>query len=142
MTRGQFALAVQALVLLARASEGATSGTLAGSVNTRAACVRRALAPLARAGLVTATEGRAGGYRLARPAGDITLADIYAAVAGEPLLRFETAPPDPGCPITMAVGPALARITAEAEARFQEALSHWTLADVDHQVDLLERWTR
>jgi Rrf2 family protein len=140
MARGQFALAVQALVLLANASEGATSSVLASRVDANATCLRRVLAPLARAGLVVAAEGRAGGYRLARPAAEITLADVYAATSGEPLLRLEPTPINPCCPISMALVPALAQITADAEARFQEALARWTLNDVADQIDLLARW--
>jgi Rrf2 family protein len=35
---------------------------------------------LRRAGLVESARGRAGGYRLARPAGEITVADVMSAV--------------------------------------------------------------
>jgi Rrf2 family protein len=38
---------------------------------------------LAAAGLVEATTGRAGGYRLARPAAAITLLDVVEAVEGD-----------------------------------------------------------
>jgi Rrf2 family transcriptional regulator, iron-sulfur cluster assembly transcription factor len=40
----------------------------------------RVLRELARAGLVEARTGRTGGYRLARPAGAITLFDVISAV--------------------------------------------------------------
>ena len=42
---------------------------------------------LNRAGLVTAREGRSGGYRLARPASSISLLEIIEAIEGEALLR-------------------------------------------------------
>ncbi len=38
---------------------------------------------LLRAGIVTATRGPAGGYCLARPAGEITLFDVYRAIEGD-----------------------------------------------------------
>lgn len=41
------------------------------------------ITPLARAGLVTSVRGAQGGYRLARPAGEITAGDILRAVEGE-----------------------------------------------------------
>jgi Rrf2 family protein len=41
------------------------------------------LADLAAAGLVTARTGRAGGYRLARPAGAISLLEVITAVEGD-----------------------------------------------------------
>jgi Rrf2 family protein len=135
MARGWFATAVHALVILARSSGSATSAFMAMSVNTHASCLRRMLASLAQAGLVEAHEGRDGGYRLARPATEITLADIYLALSGEPLLRPNPAAADPRCPVSVAIGPALAEIAADAEAQFQEALARRTLADVAHQVD-------
>jgi Rrf2 family protein len=130
MARDRFALAVHALVLLARMPSPATSAVLAGSVNAHATCVRKVLAPLARAGLVEAFEGRDGGYRLTRSAGEISLDEIYLAVAREPLLLPNPAAANPRCPISVAMGPALAEIAADAEARFQEALARRTLADV------------
>jgi Rrf2 family transcriptional repressor of oqxAB len=142
MARGQFAMAVHTLVLLARSPASATSTVLAGSVNTHATCVRRMLGALAEAGLVEATEGRDGGYRLARPASSITLADIYAAVVGEPLLRPRAAAAESGCPIAAAMGPLFAEIAAEAEARVNEALARRTLADVTLQIDSLAQWIR
>lgn len=39
--------------------------------------------PLARAGLVTSERGSQGGYKLARPAAEITAGDILRAVEGE-----------------------------------------------------------
>lgn len=44
--------------------------------------VRSAMSDLRRAGIVSTRRGRVGGYRLARPAAQITLADIIRAVDG------------------------------------------------------------
>jgi Rrf2 family protein len=43
------------------------------------------LADLVRAGLITGTTGRSGGYRLARPAGRIDLLQIVDAIEGDGL---------------------------------------------------------
>jgi Rrf2 family transcriptional repressor of oqxAB len=99
------------------------------------------LATLAAAGLVRASEGRDGGYRLAQPATEITLADIYAALAGEPLLR-PSAAVSSGCPIGAAMGPLFAEIAADAEAHFQQALARRTLADLTDQIDVPVHWIR
>lgn len=137
MARGRFALAVHALVLLARSPAPATSAVLAGSVNTHATCLRKLLAALARADLVEAFEGRDGGYRLTRSAADISLAEVYLAVSRDPLLPPNPAAANPRCPISVAMGPALAAIAADAEARFQEALARRTLADVADDLDIV-----
>ncbi|MEM6798145.1 MAG: Rrf2 family transcriptional regulator [Planctomycetota bacterium] len=41
------------------------------------------LQDLRKAGLVTSTRGSCGGYRLARPAADISLADVRRAIEGQ-----------------------------------------------------------
>lgn len=139
MARPQFALALHTLILLAHTPGNATSRSLAGSVNLHSSRVRRMLSTLGQAGLVNASEGRDGGYRLALPADSITLKDIYRAVANEPLLLT-----DPHnlahCPISAAVGPAINAIMADAEARFQDALERRTLADVAHSFDDAAAW--
>jgi Rrf2 family transcriptional repressor of oqxAB len=142
MARAKFALAVHTLVLLARAPECTTSASLAGSVNIHASCVRRILATLGQAGLVIAAEGRDGGYRLALSPAEITLADVYTAVAGEPLLRPNAAAMNSGCPIGAVMGPLVTEIAADAEARFREALARRTLADLASQIDVLAHWIR
>ena len=135
MARGSFAVAVHALVLLAKSPGPATSEFLAGSVNTHATCIRRVLAILAKSGLILALEGRHGGYRLARPASEITLAEVYRAVGGDPVLRPNPATANPRCPISVAMTAAFAEIAADAEDRFQEALARRTVADVLRGVD-------
>jgi Rrf2 family protein len=137
MAREGFAVAVHALVLLAHSPELATSAFLAGSVNTHATCLRRILTTLAREGLVETHEGREGGYRLARPAAEITLADIYHAVVREPVLRPNPAAVNPRCPISVAMGPAFAAIAADAEARLQAALADHTVADIASVVGII-----
>ena len=47
------------------------------------ATVAKLLKALAHAGLVTATRGSAGGYRLARSAGAISVAEVVAAIDGD-----------------------------------------------------------
>ena len=79
-TLGWFRVAVQILVVLAGKDEACTSANLAEGLDAHAVFLRRVLAQLARANLVAAREGRDGGYRLARPADQITLADVFCAI--------------------------------------------------------------
>ena len=44
------------------------------------------MAPLKAAGLVRAMRGMKGGYQLTKPAGEVTLSDIYTAIEGPVLL--------------------------------------------------------
>src|ERR1019366_4631252 len=48
----------------------------------------KSLQALTRAGIVESTAGRHGGYRLGRPASEVTLLDIFRALEGdEPFFR-------------------------------------------------------
>ena len=55
--------------------------------------VRSSMSDLRRAGIVSTRRGRVGGYKLARPADEITLADIIRAVDG-PLTVVQGERPD------------------------------------------------
>jgi Rrf2 family transcriptional regulator, repressor of oqxAB len=79
-TLGWFRVSVQILVMLAAKDEACSSAHLAEGLDAHAVFLRRVLAQLARANLVAAREGRDGGYRLARPADEITLADVFCAI--------------------------------------------------------------
>jgi Rrf2 family protein len=69
--------ALRALCHLARQPEGAVLGRdLAQSVNIPANYLAKILLSLRNAGLVDATRGAGGGYRLRRPAKDILLIDV------------------------------------------------------------------
>lgn len=55
---------------------------LAAGLRVSEAHLAKVMMTLERAGLVTGTRGPAGGYRLARPAERISLAEVYEAVEG------------------------------------------------------------
>ncbi|MBM4408950.1 MAG: Rrf2 family transcriptional regulator, partial [Chloroflexi bacterium] len=79
------------------------------------------------AGLVTARTGRLGGYRLARPATDISLLDVIEAVEGDArrqscVLRGGPCGLDGYC--------AVHRVFVAAQEAILEPLATATLADV------------
>lgn len=79
-------LADYATVLMASLSqdEGGKLSAQALAERTRleAPTVSKLLKQLAQADLVMSTRGASGGYRLARPAAEISIADIIAAIEG------------------------------------------------------------
>src|SRR5258708_7865897 len=125
---GWFAVAVQALVMLASSDRVCPSATIAGQVNSHAVFLRRVLAQLVRANIVEAREGRDGGYQLARPADQITLAEVFRAVKASGAL----APlPEPPAELACATGwtgmqAAMGEIVEETEARIIEVLGRHT----------------
>jgi FeS assembly SUF system regulator len=60
-----------------------TAGSVAAATRLPKATVAKLLKSLAHAGLVTATRGASGGYRLARGANAISVAEIVAAIDGD-----------------------------------------------------------
>ena len=57
-----------------------TSADIAEHAGTNPVVVRRVLGKLREAGLLLSEKGHAGGWRLAKPAESITLADVYLAL--------------------------------------------------------------
>jgi FeS assembly SUF system regulator len=75
--------AVVILVHAARAADGKlNAATTAQATGVPAPTVSKVLSALTKAGLVTSQRGAAGGYVLARPLSDISIADIIEAVDG------------------------------------------------------------
>ena len=60
-----------------------TAATIAGETRLPQATVAKVLKALAHAGLVTAARGASGGYRLARAAAAISVAEVVAAIDGD-----------------------------------------------------------
>ena len=124
----RFAVAVHVLVLLALGDEPVSSALLAGSVGTNPVVIRRLLGLLRRAGLVRGRIGPGGGFQLARPAGAITLEDVFLAVEGGGAAPARHRP-NAACPVGGAVPQVLRRIGERAERAFLASLAGETLAD-------------
>lgn len=107
-----------------------SSSFLAGSVGTNPVVVRRLLSRLARAGFVHAQTGARGGVRLARPAVEITLDEIYRAVEQGEVLHLHHRPPNPQCPVGGNIEAALGPLFAAAELALEQELRRTSVADV------------
>lgn len=86
--------AVRALVEIAGAGgEPRRAEELAQAQDIPLGFLRSILGDLRRNGLVTSQKGTAGGFRLARPAADITIGDVIRAIEG-PLAEVRGLRPD------------------------------------------------
>ncbi|TDC37983.1 Rrf2 family transcriptional regulator [Micromonospora sp. KC213] len=127
-------IATHALAWLAlaqrRGQEVLTSDQVAASVNTNPVIIRRSLGDLRRAGLVTVRHGAGAGWSLARPPEEITLRQVYDAVAAEPPFGLHHTEPNLKCPVGRGIRPALSAVYVRVEQAMQQELATTSIADV------------
>lgn len=120
---------LRALLELARREGGAplTLGALATAQSIPPRFLESILAECRRAGLVASVRGNVGGYRLARPAAEVTVADVIRGVEG-PLATVRGVPPqelaDEGSAAVMR------QLWVASRASLRSVLEAVTLADL------------
>jgi Rrf2 family protein len=120
--------AVRAAVELAAAGEGPTKGdAIARSQGIPLKFLENILGDLRHSGIVRSQRGADGGYWLARPADQITVADVIRAVEG-PLASVRGGPPE-DVAYAGAAEP-LARVWIAVRASLRGVVERVTLADV------------
>lgn len=134
------AVAIHALTMLARWDDRTlTSAEIAESLASNPVLVRRILGSLRDAGLVSSTEGRGGGWILARPAHKITLCDAYAAVEARPILSQHAHPANDACEVGRHMQALLEKEFQDAELAMEDQLGRTTIAHMVRQVLTKER---
>ncbi len=130
----EWALHVSAVLMAVPPDKGMTAAKLAEFHGVPGAYLAKHLQALTRAGVFEAVPGRGGGYRLAKPATQITVLDVVEAVEGR-TRAFE-------CSEIRQRGPAagpksdyrnvcgIARVMYDAEAAYREELHKVTIADL------------
>jgi Rrf2 family protein len=121
---GWFRVAVQALVLIAETDGVCSSSSIARELQSHAAFLRRVTARLVQAQILVAREGRAGGYRLARPAEQITLAQVYQAAK----VAYQQEPATGGLPSNLRVQHMLNEVADQVEQALLVTLDRYTIA--------------
>ena len=116
-----------ALELAAAGDEPVKGERLAASQDIPLHFLENILGELRHAGIVRSHRGADGGFRLAKPADQISIADIIRAVEG-PLASVRGGPPEetsyPGS------SAALPRVWIAVRASLRNVVEHVTLADV------------
>ncbi len=133
-------VAIHALTKLAeRGGQTRPSAEIAESLASNPVLVRRILGQLRDAGLVEATEGRHGGWTLARSPSTITLADAYRAMEPGPLLAGHPHEPSAACVVGRHIQRFLGDELDAAALALERRLGETTIADVLDQVLEAER---
>ncbi len=113
----------------------ASAGQVAGRTHLAQPTVSKLLKTMTRAGLVVSTRGAQGGYALARPATDISAAQIIDALDG-PVAITECSSADGNCDLEpiCRVGHAWQKINVG----IRTALAQVSLADLQYAADPLD----
>ena len=106
-----------------------TSEEIAGWLHTNPVVVRRMVAGLREAGILSAVRGHGGGWTLAKPSAAISLADVAGALE-ESFLSINTVPENPSCLVERAVTGHLEGFRLEVEQLLAARLAAVTLADI------------
>jgi len=130
------------LAHLMGATEPVSSERLAAAFNANPVVLRRTLASLRDAGLVTSGKGHGGGWVMACDPSTTTLLDVYRALGAPPLFAFGNRSEHPTCLIEQAVNGALDDTMLAAEALITARLQTLTLTalitDAQHRFQLCE----
>ncbi len=127
MFKAETRYALHTVTLLAQAEGLTSTASLAERMELSSAMAAKVLHQLALAGLVQGRPGPGGGYRLARPAGAITLMEVVAVGEG----------PDWGMHCLLGLPQcddahpcALHRSWGAMRDRIRQMLEHYTVADL------------
>lgn len=107
-----------------------TSADIAQHAGTNPVVVRRVLGKLREAGLLASEKGHAGGWKLAKTAESITLADVYLAL-DERLVSGSAENTEPSqCNVETDLQLRVSEVLEEVEASLVERLGETSIVDV------------
>lgn len=127
----QFSIAVHLMAGLGYGvAHDMTSTQLAQSVNTSPSFIRRVLAKLSKADLVSTTMGKTGSTALARRPDKISLLDIYKAVGAPKAFAIHDYPEQMMCAVSCTIKSSMEKVLNKTQISMEKSLGEITLADV------------
>ncbi|MGT2928727.1 Rrf2 family transcriptional regulator [Streptococcus dentasini] len=127
----KFSVALHILTMISESKENLSSQALATSVGTNASYIRKVIALLKNAELITSHQGKVG-YELTKEPADISLLDIYYAtqeVAQVKLFQVHQHA-NLKCPVGKHIEGAISPVFQQAENQLAQELADQSLADV------------
>ena len=133
----KFAVAIHSMIFISESEEAMTSETLAETLNTNPSYVRRILASLAKAGMISSAS-KSKGCALLKAPEEIRLSEIYEAVKpGVSLLNMDLSQNlDTKVQLGKCEQPVIEGLFTEMESAAQRVLSEKTLRDLIRSVRL------
>jgi Rrf2 family protein len=107
-----------------------TSEALGESMAANPVVIRRTMAGLRKAGLVSSSKGHGGGWSISRDLKDISLLDIYRALDEPILVQQHRGTERPECLVEQTVGRALNATFQEAEELIIKSFKKIKLCDL------------
>jgi len=126
----RFARVLHALIHISLRGRVMSSAEIATMLSVNAVVVRRMLAGLRENGLIEATKGRTGGWRVVRPLQSISVADVFEALDRPGLFKSSVPDACPTCAVERAVNSALTRIEADVAGQMLARYQALTLRDI------------
>lgn len=121
---------LHALIHLSLRERVMSSAEIAELLSINPVVVRRMLAGLRESGLIEATMGRSGGWRVVRSLDSISVAEVFEAL-GRPGGFVPSGSRDhPGCPVEAAVNTSLTDIEADAARQVMARYEALSLGDI------------
>lgn len=126
----RLSVALHVLLHMEELDEVITSETLGPMMQMNPVVVRRTIGGLREAGIVRSEKGHGGGWSLARPLSQVTLADVYAALGLKAPFSIGPRDEQPRCALERAANRALTGALDEAEALLKARLAAISVADL------------
>ena len=131
---GRYPIALHILTLLSKTEQELISSEyIAGSININPALARKEISNLRNHGFIESKEGKGGGYSLAKPAKQITLADIYRAVKEPHVLGLAKNSPNPDCPVGKQINKNIEALYGDLDQALLAKLETKTLEDFSNK---------
>lgn len=134
MISGKFAITVHILTLMTKhPEEFLSSEFISGSMNINPVLVRKEIGNLKKHNIVESREGKFGGTRLAKPASQITLEEIYNLTFECVSLGFAKNDPNPDCFIGKKINENLDGLYKDINNKICHHMKEITLAGFSEQ---------
>ncbi|HEM2750697.1 TPA: Rrf2 family transcriptional regulator [Streptococcus suis] len=127
----KFSVALHILTMISESKEILSSQALAESVGTNASYIRKVIALLKNASLITSHQGRSG-YQLSKSPKDISLLEIYLATQEVEHIRLFQIHQNANltCPVGQHIEGAMVPIFSSVEQELENQLSRQSLDNV------------
>jgi DNA-binding IscR family transcriptional regulator len=136
---GRLSRMLHVLIHMDKRGGKTTSETIALMLGTNPVVVRRTMAPLKHAGLVTSDGGAGGGWSLARAIHGVTVRDVYEALGSPAALAINVSVDHKTCPVEQTVVARLGAVFQRTEEFMLERMGEVTLGALASHVNQTDR---